>query len=255
MAGKGQRFTEAGYKQSKPLIPVSGKPMILQAVASMPPAEKWVFVIRQEHLREKKLIKILQSVGKKVEILVDKNPTGQLNSCLVAKKFFQKEKDIFIGACDFGMVYDQKKYLSLLKDKKPDIVSWSFTQQPNLVHNPQAWGWLVPDSRGWRSASRNYFKIKSVSVKIPISDDPFNDYAITGSFSFKDGKTFLKIADELIRRDIKVKGEYYIDSMIGVGIDLGLFAYSFPVDKYIGWGTPNDLKVYQYWESYFKLKG
>ena len=253
MAGKGQRFAEAGYKQSKPLIPVSGKPMILQAVASMPPAEKWVFVIRQEHLKEKRLIKVLQSVGKKVEILVDKNPTGQLNSCLAAKKFFQNEKDIFIGACDFGMVYDQKKYLSLLEDKKPDIVSWSFTQQPNLVHNPQAWGWLKFDANN--DNDNDHKRILGVSVKVPISDDPFNDHAITGSFSFKDGKTFLRIVDELIRRDIKVKGEYYIDSMIGVGIDLGLSAYSFPVNKYIGWGTPNDLKVYQYWESYFKLKG
>ena len=27
----------------------------------------------------------------------------------------------------------------------------------------------------------------------------------------------------------------------------------FEIDKYIGWGTPNDLRVYEYWEGYFKL--
>src|SRR5665213_1163470 len=32
MAGRGQRFVDEGYKEFKPLIPVSGKPMVVQSV-------------------------------------------------------------------------------------------------------------------------------------------------------------------------------------------------------------------------------
>ncbi len=242
MAGKGQRFADAGYKQSKPLIPVSGKPMIVRAVESMPKADKWVFVVRQDHLDEKEVIDTLKSVGKDVSILVDPNPTGQLNSCLVAKEYFNNDQPMFIGACDFGMVYDEAKLNHLMDSGQADMVSFSFTKQPNLPRNPQAWGWLKQDSN---------MDIQGVSVKIPISETPFNDYAITGSFAFKSGKYFLELAVELIKRDIKVKGEYYIDSMIQLACELGHRVKSFPV-KYIGWGVPADLEEYVWWEKAIK---
>ncbi len=240
MAGSGKRFSDAGYKLSKPLLPVSGKPMIVEAVKSMPKDKKWVFVVRQEHLEEKEVIDALKSVSEDVEIIVDNNPIGQLNSCLVAKSFYDYEEPMFVGACDLGMVYDKEKYESIISSPdSPDMIVWSFTKQPNLTRNPNAWGWL-------KIGKNN--EVKGVSVKIPISEDPFNDYAIVGSFSFKNGKDFLKIASELMRRGITVKGEFYIDSMIGVALDMGYKVSHFPV-KYIGWGVPSDYEEYNYWEK------
>ena len=242
MAGKGQRFAEAGYKQSKPLIPVSGKPMILRAVESMPKADKWVFVVREDHMAETEVIETLKKAGNDVTILVDNNPTGQLNSCLVAKDYFNTDEPMFVGACDFGMVYDEAKFLELIHSAKADLISFSFTKQPNLPRNPQAWGWLKQDEQ---------MNIHGVSVKIPLSETPFEDFAITGSFAFKSGKYFLSLAEELIKRDIKVKGEYYIDSMIQLACELGHKVLSFPV-KYIGWGVPADYEEYVWWEKAIK---
>lgn len=243
MAGSGKRFTDAGYKQSKPLIPVSGHPMIVQAVKSMPPADKWVFVVRQEHMEEKEVIDTLRSVADDVEILVDSNPIGQLNSCLVAKKYYDSEEPMFVGACDLGMIYDLKKYYNEFNPADPkssNMITWSFSRQPNLVRNPQAWGWLKQDEN---------MNIRGVSVKVPISETPYNDYAIVGSFTFKSGKEFIKVAEELMKRGITVKGEYYIDSMIGIAIEMGYKVKSFPVEQYIGWGVPADYEEYVYWEK------
>lgn len=239
MAGSGKRFTDAGYKTNKALLPVSGKPMIIQAVNSMPKADKWVFVVRQEHMDDKVLIDTLKSVASDVAVVVDPNPIGQLNSCLVAKEHYDNGESLFVGACDFGMVWNKEKYAKALSDG-PDMISWSFTKQPNLARNPQAWGWLKVDENS---------RIHGVSVKVPISSTPINDFAITGSFSFKSGRGFLKIAEELMRRGVTVKGEYYIDSMIAVAIEMGYKAVSFPVDKYIGWGVPADYEEYIYWEQ------
>jgi dTDP-glucose pyrophosphorylase len=241
MAGHGKRFTDAGYTASKSLIPVSGKPMIVRAVESMPEADEWVFVVRQEHLDEKEVMDTLKSVASKVTILVDPNPTGQLRSCLVARKFIETDEPIFIGACDFGMIYDENEYLRVLQDPKSRVISWSFTQQPKLENNPTAWGWLKQDDQ---------MMVKGVSVKAPISENPINDYAITGSFTFKSGNEFLKIADELMKRDIRVKGEFYIDSMLDLAIELGYSVTSFPV-TYVGWGVPADYEEYLYWEKVF----
>jgi dTDP-glucose pyrophosphorylase len=240
MAGSGKRFSDAGYKQSKPLIPVSGKPMIVQAVKSMPKASAWVFVVRQEHLEEKEVIDTLKHLAKDVTILVDPNPIGQLNSCLVARDRYEREEPMFVGACDLGMVYGERDFKRATQGEgAPDMLVFSFTKQPNLPRNPQAWGWLKQDEG---------MNISGVSVKVPISDEPYNDYAIVGSFWFKSGVHFQRIADELMRRGITVKGEYYIDSMIGVALDMGYKVKSFPV-KYIGWGVPADYEEYRWWEN------
>jgi dTDP-glucose pyrophosphorylase len=233
MAGKGQRFSDAGYTIPKPLLPVDNKPMIVRAVEAMPSADTWVFVIRDDYLAEKDLLDTLRSVAKNTAIVVDPNPIGQLNSCLVAREFYENDEPLFVGACDFGMTYDQKEYEKVLRGGA-DVVAWSFTEQQNLVRNPQAWGWLRQD------VARN---VHGVSVKIPISNDPYHDFAITGSFTFRTGNYFLELAEELIKRGIKVKNEFYIDSLLGTAIERGDRVVSFPV-RYFGWGTPADYEEY-----------
>ncbi|MFA5142296.1 MAG: glycosyltransferase [Candidatus Woesearchaeota archaeon] len=240
MAGNGKRFVDAGYKLSKPMIPVSGKPMILQAIESMPDADKWVFVMRKEHLENAELARALRSISKNVKLMKDSNPIGQLNSCLIAKQHFPENEPFFVGACDMGMEYDKYSFEKLMiSENAPEMVVFSFTKQPNLTRNPSAWGWLRQDESKI---------IKEVSVKIPISENPFNDFAITGSFAFKNGKIFMRLSEKLIKRSQTVKGEYYIDSMINIANELGYKVVSFPV-KYIGWGTPTDYEEYNYWEK------
>jgi hypothetical protein len=90
-----------------------------------------------------------------------------------------------------------------------------------------------------------------VSVKVPISDDPYNDHAIVGTFWFKKVKYFNKALENLIAKDIKVNGEYYVDSLMGELIELGLNVKVFEVDDYICWGTPDDYETFVYWQSFF----
>src|SRR4029077_8412671 len=111
---------------------------------------KWVFVIRDDYQNEKELLDALSSVAKDTTILVAKDSPGQLNSALLARQFYENsDEPVFIGACDFGMAYQETDYLNALRGKDgkaPDIISWSFTEQPNLAKNPQAYGWLKQDA-------------------------------------------------------------------------------------------------------------
>jgi NDP-sugar pyrophosphorylase family protein len=49
MAGRGSRFAQAGYVTPKPLLPVSGLPMVVQAARSLPTTENYQFVVLSEH--------------------------------------------------------------------------------------------------------------------------------------------------------------------------------------------------------------
>ncbi len=244
MAGEGKRFKDAGYTTPKPLIPVSGKPMIIQALNGMPQSDKWIFVCRKEHVDNYKIDEVLRKEIPNAQIItVDETTEGQAVTCLLAKDLIDKNEPLYIGACDATNVWDKNKWNSIVSDKKIDAILWTFAKQPNLAANPTAWGWVDVDGNDF---------VKSVSVKVPISDNPFNDQAIIGAFWFRTGQLFIDMAEELVARNIRVNNEFYVDSIPSVLLEHKKKVAAFTVDKYIGWGTPNDLKTYEYWEGYFR---
>ena len=52
-------------------------------------------------------------------------------------------------------------------------------------------------------------------------------------------------------REALVNGEYYVDTAINDALALGLRCVVFEIDYYICWGTPNDLRTFEYWQSCF----
>lgn len=69
--------------------------------------------------------------------------------------------------------------------------------------------------------------------------------------TFKSKIVLQKSLQSLFERNGKINGEFYLDSLIDDAIKLGYGVKHFEVDSYISWGTPNDLRTFQYWQSCF----
>jgi NDP-sugar pyrophosphorylase family protein len=237
MAGLGSRFTKDGYTTPKPLIEVSGKYMVEQAMNSLVQTNKKYLIAQREHEKEYHFSDALKDCN---IIQIDGLTEGQA----ITTEFGVKELDkspIFIGACDNGMLYDAKKLDSILKTE-PDIMAFTFINYPGANARPEMYGWVATDSEN---------NISAVSVKKAISDSPERDHGIVGAFYFKNPQTYEQCLKYLKDNEIRVNGEFYIDSMLEAGIKLGLKLKAFPIDYYLCWGTPNDLKTFQYWQSFF----
>jgi hypothetical protein len=74
---------------------------------------------------------------------------------------------------------------------------------------------------------------------------------VLGTFTFKHATDFRNMVNRLIARDGLVNGEFYIDSCINDAIEAGLRCKLFEVDSFLSWGTPNDLRTFEYWQSCF----
>ena len=48
MAGLGTRFSDEGFKTTKPLIEISGSPMVIQSCDDLPNAKNNIFVVRSD---------------------------------------------------------------------------------------------------------------------------------------------------------------------------------------------------------------
>lgn len=240
MAGAGVRFAEAGYTLPKPLIPVSGKPMILNVIRDLPSADQWIFVVRREHVEEFMIDRLLKDAVSGARIIVDEKPVGQATTCLLAREHIPSDAQLLIAGCDNGYIFDKVKYEALCADKKIDAVVWTFTERDTLRRKPEAWGWHELEGDGQT--------IKRVSVKVPVSADPFHDHAIVATFTFKRAKDFFDAADLMIRRGDRTKNEFYVDSIPNYLREMGKRSVVFDVALYVGWGKPDDLHEYEYME-------
>jgi len=76
MAGRGKRFSEQGYLLPKPLIPIKWEPMVWKVIDCLPPADKWIFVVRQEHIDDYSIDKTIKAKIPDAIITVDKDLLG-----------------------------------------------------------------------------------------------------------------------------------------------------------------------------------
>ena len=241
LAGKGQRFKDAGYILPKPLLDISGKSMIIQAADALPNCNENIFVCLREHLNIYPLEKEIKNFYPNAKfIALDKVTQGQACTCEEGLKNVDLNKPLFIGACDNSLIFDYEKL-----DKEidcADVLAFTFKNNNSSVKNPNAYGWIKVDDNN---------NALYVSVKMPISDNPQNDNAITGAFYFKKVKYFIECLNYLYKNDIRVNNEFYVDSCIEAAIKLKYKTKVFEAEKYICWGTPDDYKTFIYYQSLF----
>ena len=246
MAGMGKRFSDQGYREPKPLIEVSGRPMVLRAIDDLPPTRHKVFVLRKD----------LPGYGTIVEELERSHPDalvetlpgvteGQACSALFGLEAFEKNVrensvPVTVGACDNGILYDPEKLQSLLREPGVDVLVWGVRNHPNAVRHPHMFGW-IDEKQG---------VISRVSVKKALKC-PESDPIVIGTFTFRRPQIFKKCVKSLMERNGRINGEFYIDSCINDAIEMGLDCRFFEVDAFLCWGTPDDLKTFQYWQSCF----
>ena len=246
MAGFGQRFVNEGYAVTKPLIPVSGKPMVVQAITDLPPAIHHSFVLRSDMAGHEDISTTLMQTYPNVVIeTIPAITEGQACTALIGldaltRKLGSAPGPITFGACDNGALYEHSAFQVLAENQNVDIIVWGARGHANAVRNPQMYGWIDAENG----------IINRISVKAPLSA-PATDPIVLGTFTFRRAEDFRKVVDHLIARDGRINGEFYIDSCINDAIELGLHCHLFEVDNFISWGIPNDLRTFEYWQSCF----
>jgi NDP-sugar pyrophosphorylase family protein len=254
MAGMGKRFADEGYTLTKPLITVSGKAMAIQAIDDLPKSQYQSLVLRSDmpglvdieiairaHFPDAILTHVPEvTEGQACTALIGLDALEQSNE-RDAANHLSPISPITFGACDNGVLFNHEAYQALINNPAIDVIVWGARGHTNAVRKPQMFGWIDADSDGL---------INTISVKTPLAS-PATDPIVIGTFTFKKAADARRAIDTLIARNGRINGEFYLDSCINDAIALGLRCHVFEVDSFISWGTPNDLKTFEYWQSCF----
>jgi len=243
MAGRGTRFSNQGYVLPKALIEVSGKPMIHKVIETLPESDKWIFIVRQEHIMDYQIDKIIKEVIPNAIVVVDTELTGQA-SLGAAREHLDDDEEVLIAGCDCGVLYDKDKFEDL-KNSDYDCIMWTFTQDNRITDKPTSWGYTVLDTDGTT--------IKDMSVKVPPSPNPYNDHVVTAIFYLSSAKLLFDAVQNMIDKDIKTNNEYYLDNLPVALKNLNKKSTILDVNLYVGWGTPEELHQYELLQYLYKF--
>ncbi len=238
MAGRGARF--AG-ETPKPLREVQGSAMFQAALAHLPAAGRPVLVVRDAFAPA---VRQLASTATLVSLAGV--TAGQAITCRHGATALDPAQPVLVSNCDHGLVFDPAAWQAL-RATGPDCIVVGQRGYPGAERTPRAFAYIATADDGVR--------VTGVSVKQPLSPTPRNDLLLVGTFWFRTAGLMTALIDELEAHDLRVNGEFYLDSVVGLAVARGLDVRAFAADGYLCWGTPEALSEAQYWHAFFTGKG
>jgi HAD superfamily hydrolase (TIGR01509 family) len=225
MAGAGSRFQQAGYTFPKPLIDINGKPMIQAVVENLNIHANYIYVVQREHREKYNLDTLLNLITPQCKIVeVNGITEGAACTALVAKEYIDNENPLFFANSDQFVEWDSNEFMYKMNETDADggIVSFRAT-------HPK-WSFAKIDDTGL---------VVEVAEKNPISD-----IATVGYYYWKHGSDFVKYAEQMIEKDIRVNNEFYVCPVFNQAIEDDKKIRTFDIPKMWGLGTPEDLNYY-----------
>ncbi|MGC6492644.1 MAG: NTP transferase domain-containing protein [Myxococcota bacterium] len=243
MAGLGSRFANEGWTTPKPLIPVCGAPMVVQAARDLPAFEHTIFVLRRDMPDAEAMARVLQAwFPGSVLVWLDGPTDGQATTVVLGLQQGEADPEapVVIGCCDNGVLHDEHAHEAWLDDaSRSSALIWTMAGHPGAALRPHHFSWVSCDDNG---------RVQGVSVKQPLGS-PRSDPMVIGTFSFRRAGDVLEAYARLTERGARVGGELYMDALIDDHRALGGTVSCHQVDHYDGWGTPDELRSFQYWQS------
>ena len=222
MAGAGKRFFDAGYIFPKPLIEIDNKPMIQWVIESLNLKANYIFIIQKEHQEKyniKSVLKILQPNCKIIEL--DHLTEGAACTTLLAKEFINNDDPLIIANSDQYINWNSSKAFYDFNSKNLDGAILTF----EAIH--PKWSYAKCNKEGF---------VTEVAEKKVISKN-----ATVGVYYWKHGSDYVKSAEEMIKKNIRVNNEFYVCPVYNEFLMKNKKIKIHKVDKMWGLGTPEDL--------------
>ena len=233
MAGRGSRFTNAGYTIPKPLIPVGGKPMIQWVIENVRPsqAHQFTFICLSEHLeRYPDVQATLRSLCPGCNIVtVNEVTEGAACTVLLAKNHINNDYPLMIANADQLVELDINAYLAEMDLQNADGLIMTFQ-----ADHPK-WSYCRINDQG---------SVTEVLEKKVVSNE-----ATVGIYNFRHGNDYVRAAEQMIDRDLRVNNEFYVaptyNQLIEEGLKVAVARTGREYDGMYGLGVPEDLAFFK----------
>jgi HAD superfamily hydrolase (TIGR01509 family) len=225
MAGAGSRFQQAGYTFPKPLIEVNGKPMIQVVVDNLNVDANFIFVVQKEHREKYNMDTMLNLIAPNCKIVeVDGLTEGAACTTLLAKEYIDNDAPLLMANSDQFLEWDSNEFMYKMIEQRVDGGIVTFTST-----HPK-----------W-----SFAKVNEIGDVVEVAEkNPISDIATVGVYYWSKGSDYVKYTEQMIEKNIRVNGEFYVCPVFNEAIGDDKIIRTFNIDKMWGIGTPEDLNYY-----------
>lgn len=229
MSGAGSRFVAAGYTFPKPLIEVKAKAMIQVVLDNLNvEAGRYVFIVQREHAEKYGLMDMLTRivpVGAEVMLMYADGVTeGAACSVLLAKAWLDNDRPLLMANSDQFVEWNSNECMYAWSADAIDGGILTFKS------NHPKWSYARLDDNGF---------VAEVAEKKVISDN-----ATVGIYYWKHGRDFVKYAEQMIAKNIRVNNEFYVAPVFNEAIAAGKRIRIKEAGHMWGLGDPDSLEYF-----------
>ena len=198
MAGRGQRFKNAGYTKNKPFIDVLGVPMIQKIICNILPKQheinKIIFICQKEDVDE--LNRVIENLLSRPNfpkftckvIPIDYITSGPASTIMLAESYIDNDQGLLIANSDqYINNFDVDNFLTLSNNYDGGIVCF--------CHDDPKW---------------SYVRIKNGLIVETAEKNPISDHATCGIYYFKYGQDFVTGYDLMFLNNDRANNEFYV---------------------------------------------
>jgi glucose-1-phosphate thymidylyltransferase len=222
MGGYGARLRPLTWSRPKQLIRMAGKTVldhVLDTFTTLPdPANvEYIFIVGR---MGEKIEAHMQAFHPelKVRYIEQTEMRGQSHAIYLAHQYLTGP--MLMVFADTLIETD----LSFLAGESADAIAWV-----KAVPDPRRFGVAEIGSDGW------------VKRLIEKPKDLENNLVVVGCYYFKDSTALVAAIEEQMRRDIKLKNEYYLADAVNILLEEGIKMRTQPVETWLDAGTAEDV--------------
>jgi glucose-1-phosphate thymidylyltransferase len=150
--------------------------------------------------------------------VLQEDPHGQSHAIYLAREYLHGP--MMVVFADTLLELD----LSILAQEQAEAVAWV-----KPVPDPRRFGVAVLNEEGW------------VTRLIEKPADMDNNLAVVGFYYFKQAKQLISAIEEQMRRNLQLKGEYFLADAVNIMLENGLKMRTEKVNVWLDAGTPESL--------------
>lgn len=222
MMGQGQRFKDAGYLTSKPMTRAFGKEILFWLIDCLDPSNNNILIVcRKDAELERISERIKSRYHDSVSLLMlEGNTDGAAHTVQLALQSGLIDLSKPVAICDSDTFYPDT-HVKKMQTAKNAVFYFIDTGVTPIFS-------YVGIDEG---------RVTRIAEKVKISD-----CASVGTYCFETGHTALKYCKKVVESNVRVRGEYYVSSVIQAMLEDGHHFNAIQVDGYNCLGTPSQLQ-------------
>jgi NDP-sugar pyrophosphorylase family protein len=228
MAGRGSRLIGHQGDIPKPFLMVGGRPMLAWAMKSLENVaySQIVIIMLREHAEKYGVENHLEQLSDERQklILLDHVTEGQLCTVLAARDLINTDEDVLVSSSDTYVVSNLAQDIISRHKECHGIIS--VANQPG-----DRWSFVRTDDTG---------RVIEVAEKHRISN-----HASTGMYYFSNGRELVNTAEEMIEKQEKTRGEYYVIPVYQKYIERRWQVATSVAQEMWDMGTPDALTMFE----------